>query len=126
MSLPPYQTGDIDLEACFDASQSGKGCPLGDIASLKRFADYVRTRNAVVCNLEAFEIRGEDQVIRIDLGIFAGGLADQRLPADERVKDSLEALSEVTRKMDAEGCEFVFIVWSDDLRTRPPTDTRAQ
>jgi hypothetical protein len=123
MSLPEYQTGDIDLEACFAASQTGKGCPLGDIASLKRFADYVRPRNAVVCNLETFEVRGEDQVMRMDLSIYAGGLEDQRLPSEERIRNSLEALSEVTREMQAEGCGFVFIVWSDDLRASPPTDT---
>ncbi len=103
------------LETDFQNSQSGKGITLPNVEQLKAFAAYVRTRAAVVCNVETSEVCGDDWIARIDLSIYQGGLEDQALPPAERVAQSEEALQEVFAAIEHEGVDCIFKVWADAL-----------
>lgn len=104
-----------ELEAAFQNSQSGKGIALDDVNRLKEFATYTRTRDAVVCNVETFEVRGDDWIPRIDLSIYQGGAEEQALPPGQRITLSKEALEEVLDAIEREGVVCRFQVWADAL-----------
>lgn len=104
-----------ELEAAFQNSQSGKGIALDDVSRLKEFAAYTRTRDAVVCNVETFEVRGDDWITRTDLSIYQGGAEEQVLPPMERIALSEEALEEVLNAIEHEGVVCRFQVWADAL-----------
>src|SRR4051812_45797908 len=53
------------LKAAFESSQSGRGFRLASAEQLRHFADYVRAQDAVVCNVETYEMRGECEIPRI-------------------------------------------------------------
>lgn len=104
-----------ELEAAFQNSQSGKGIALDDVNRLKEFATYARTQDAVVCNVETFEVRGGDWITRTDLSIYQGGAEEQVLPPAQRIALSEEALEEVFRAIEREGVVCRFQVWADAL-----------
>ena len=110
------QTDSGELETAFQNSQSGKGIALHDVRQLKEFAAYARTRAAVVCNVETFEVRGDDWITRTDLSIYQGGAEDQELPPAERINLSEGALEEVLNAIKQEGIHCVFQVWADALQ----------
>ena len=103
------------LEAAFQNSQSGKGIALEDVCRLKEFAAYTRTRDALVCNVETFEVRGDAWITRIDLSIYQGGAEEQALPPAQRIALSEEALEEVLNSIEHEGIHCRFQVWADTL-----------
>jgi hypothetical protein len=105
------------LAAAFQASQSGRGFRLLDAEQLRDFAVYTRTQEAVVCNVETFEVTGEYTIARIDLSIYQGGVDMQMLPAAERVALSEEAVRDVLAAIEREGISCVFQVWADELQT---------
>jgi hypothetical protein len=105
-----------ELEAAFQNSQSGKGITLDDVRRLKEFATYTRTRAAIVCNVETFEVRGDDWIMRIDLSIYQGGVEEQALPPAQRIALSEEALEEVLNAIEQEGLHCRFQVWADALQ----------
>jgi hypothetical protein len=105
----------IQLEDAFANSQSGKGVRLAEVEHLRDFASYTRTRAAVVCNVETFEVRGDYEISRSDLSIYQGGAEEQALPQAERVVLSEEALQEVLAAIEQEGIRCVFQVWADEL-----------
>lgn len=104
-----------ELEAAFQNSQSGKGITLDDVNCLKDFASYTRTRDAVVCNVETFEVRGDDWIARSDLSIYQGGAEEQALPPVQRIALSEKALEEVLNAIEREGVVCRFQVWADAL-----------
>jgi hypothetical protein len=103
------------LATAFQASQSGKGCRLDDAEQLRDFAAYVRAQGEVVSNVETFEIRGDWEIPRIDLGIYQGGEKDYSRPSCERVALSEEALLDVLSAIEHEAISCVFQVWADEL-----------
>lgn len=106
---------DAQLQAALENSQSGKGIRLDDVGQLKDFSAYALGRGAVVCNVETFEIRGDFEIMRVDLSIFDGGDEEQAMPSADRIVLSQEALQEVLAAIGQEGICCVFQVWSDDL-----------
>lgn len=113
VGMSQHQVGG--LEAAFQNSQSGKGIALDDVNRLKEFAAYTRTRDAVVCNVETFEVRGDDWITRTDLSIYQGGAEEQALPSAQRIALSEEALQEVLDAIEYEGVVCRFQVWTDAL-----------
>ena len=103
------------LKDALENSQSGKGFRLADAGQLVDFASYTRTRDAVVCNLETYEVRGEYEIPRIDLSIYQGGAEERALPQVDRVALSEEALRETLTAIEQEGIRCVFQVWADEL-----------
>ena len=46
---------------------------------------------------------------------YMGGRDDCERPPEERVASSTGALERIIAKMEGEGADFIFNVWSDDL-----------
>jgi hypothetical protein len=104
-----------DPEGAFAASQSGRGLYLETAQQLSGFAAYARTRAAVVCNVETFELNGQQEITRLDLFIVQGGREDCELPAAERIRRSDQALIDMLATIEKEGINCAFQVWTDNL-----------
>ena len=107
--------GEDGWEAAFASSQTGKGLRLESAAALVQFSTHVRARDAVVCNVETFEVKNGAEVCRLDLSIYQGGREDWERPIAERIRRSESELQEVLALIGEEGINCVFYVWSDDL-----------
>jgi hypothetical protein len=103
------------LATALEHSQSGGGVRFQEVDQLKDFADFARVHDCVVCNVETYELRGEAEIARLELSIFAGGEEEQTLPDAERVQLSEKSLQEVLAAIEAEVIACVFQVWTDRL-----------
>ncbi len=109
-------TDDQDeLSAAFDAALTGRGHVLRGVEHLIRFADFVASCDHLIRNVETYEVRGELEVPRIDLGLYQGSADDADLPRDERAGQSRLRLAEIAEDCEAEGLGFIFHVWIDSL-----------
>jgi hypothetical protein len=81
---------------------------------LRAFADHVAKRGEVVRNVEAYEIRGELEVPRIDLGLYQGSAEEADRPGAVRLAASEARLKKIVGDADEEGLLFVFEVWTDE------------
>jgi len=105
----------LPLEAAFEASQSGKGVRLSEVGELREFVAYARTQAAIVCNVEIYELRNEQEIARVDLSIYQGGAEEQALPPGQRIALADDALGEALAVIEKEGIDCVFQVWADRL-----------
>jgi hypothetical protein len=105
---------DARWAAAFELSRSGKGVRLADTQQLKEFADFARDHEAVVSNVESYEVQGEAEVARIDLSIY-GEREQQALTDAQRVELSWSDLQGLAADIEAEGIACVFQVWAHQL-----------
>lgn len=106
---------DSDLIIGFEAALTGKGHAIRGAGQLMRFARYAASRGHLVCNVETYELRGDLEVPRIDLGLYQGSTEETELSADERAGRSMLRLCEIVEDCEAEGAGFLFQVWIDSL-----------
>ncbi|MBA4011110.1 MAG: hypothetical protein C0481_04515 [Phenylobacterium sp.] len=104
-----------DLIIGFEAALTGKGHAIRGAGELSRFARYAVSRGHLICNVETYELRGNLEVPRIDLGLYQGSAEETKLSADERAGRSMLRLGEIIEDCEAEGAGFLFQVWIDCL-----------
>ena len=106
---------DGDLITGFEAALTGKGHSIRGAGELARFARYAASRGHLICNVETYELRGDLEVPRIDLGLYQGSVEESGFAADERVGRSMLRLGEIVEDCEAERASFLFLVWIDSL-----------
>lgn len=106
---------DGDLIIGFEAALTGKGHSIRGVVELSRFARYAAACGHLICNVETYELRGDLEVPRIDLGLYQGSSEEAELPADERMGRSMQRLGEIIEDCEAEDAGFLFQVWIDRL-----------
>ncbi len=104
----------LDLPALFNAARHGKGVRLVGQLQLEAFASYVASRDEVIRNVETYELRGDLEIPRIDLGLYQGSAEEAALPAPTRLAASTHRLGEMIADTNTEGLHFVFDVWTDE------------
>ncbi|MBU1324119.1 MAG: hypothetical protein KJ676_02660 [Alphaproteobacteria bacterium] len=85
---------------------------------MQRLLDLCRGTNKLICNIEAYEIDGEFDSPRIDLGLYAGSQAEQLKPWDERVSATTAFIERLIEDTAEEQNPIMFIVWLDTKSTR--------
>ena len=106
---------DGDLIIGFEAALTGKGHSIREAGELARFARYAASRGHLICNVETYELRGDLEVPRIDLGLYQGSAEEAELSTDERAGRSMLRLGEIVADCEAESAGFLFQVWIDSL-----------
>jgi hypothetical protein len=106
--------GALDLSQAFEDAQTGRGCRIPNVGQLTRLADYAATREMVICNVEVFELSGEFELPRIDIGIYGWEPEERDLPAAERAVIGRRRLADLMEDVAAETCQFVFLAWLDE------------
>ena len=83
--------GGADVEAVYVRGQSGNyPNPYLTPQDLRGLLDRCQGGDKLICNIEAYEIDGEFDIPRIDLGLYAGGVSEQVRQWDERVAETTE------------------------------------
>ena len=106
--------GGADIEAVFEAGQSGP-YPAPYLTTLELFELSALCLGAghVICNIEAFEIAGEFDVMRSDLSLY-GETSEQILePWPTRAEDSHTFVSALVEDARKEINPIMFSVWMD-------------
>ena len=106
---------DSHLSVGFEAALTGKGHAVHGAGELAQVARYAVSRGHLICNVEAYELRGDLEVPRIDLGLYQGSVEESEFAADERVGRSMLRLGEIVEDCEAERASFLFLVWIDSL-----------
>jgi hypothetical protein len=106
-------SSDTGLPALFLAAQAGVVRIFGQ-GQLLAFADYIREQGEVIRNIETYEVRGELEIPRIDLGLYQGSAEDADRLSAVRLAASERRLKEIVADADEEGHEFLFQVWVDE------------
>lgn len=124
MSKEP-RDGGADVAAVFDFGRSGPFpspyLTSDDLLALSRLCVAAAR---VICNIEAFEIIGEDDVARTDLSLY-GETADQKQkPWPLRAADSHKFVANLVTEARLEANPVMFSVWlnwADEDETHRPT-----
>jgi len=80
---------------------------------LRDLLDRCQGGGKLICNIEAYEIDGEFDKPRIDLGLYAGGLSESVRQWDERVAETTEFIESLLDAVAEEQNPIMFIVWLD-------------
>lgn len=104
---------DSKLSVLFLAARSGSVRILGQ-KQLRAFADHVATHGEVIRNVEAYEVSGDREIPRVDLGLYQGSAEEADKPAGVRLADSESRLKEIVEEANRETCQFIFEVWTDE------------
>ncbi len=113
MSREP-RDGGADVGAVYANGQSGEyPTPYLTPRDLRDLLDRCHGGEKLICNIEAFEIDGEWDKPRIDLGLYAGGASEQRRHWDDRVAEMTEAIENLLTRAANEQNRIMFIVWLD-------------
>lgn len=104
---------DGRTEAPADALPTdGKGRRCIGIESLLRFSEALDTTETWIDIVETYEVAGEQEIPRVDLGIYGDhGTYDR--PADERRSLAASRLQNMVAEARQEQKPFVFEVWLD-------------
>lgn len=106
-------TSEALLSALFVAARDGSVRIFGQ-RQLRAFADHVAAQGEVIRNVETYEISGELEIPRIDLGLYQGSADEANRPAVVRLAASESRLKEIMEDADEESCSLVFDVWTDE------------
>ncbi len=106
-------TSEAQLFALFLAARDGSVRIFGQ-RQLRAFADHVAERGEVIRNVETYEISGELEIPRIDLGLYQGSADEANRLGVERLTASESRLKEIMEDADEESCSLVFDVWTDE------------
>jgi hypothetical protein len=106
-------TSQAELSALFLAARDGSVRIFGQ-HHLRAFADHVAAQGEVIRNVEAYEISGELEIPRIELGLYQGSADEANQPAAVRLAASEGRLREIVEDADEKSCLFVFDVWTDE------------
>jgi len=110
--------GGADVEAVYASGQSGSyPNPYLTPQDLERLLERCRDGDKLICNIEAYEIDGEFDKPRVDLGLYAGGVSEQMRRWDERVSETTEFIEGLLGEAAKEQNPIMFMVWLD---TRAP------
>jgi len=110
--------GGADVEAVYANGQSGNyPHPYLTLRDLKHLLERCHEGNKLIRNIEAYEIDGEFDTLRVDLSLFAGGVSEQIRPWHERVAETTEVIGSLIADAAKEQNRIMFIVWLD---TRMP------
>ena len=106
--------GGADVEAVYARGQSGNyPNPYLTPQDLRDLLDRCQGGGKLICNIEAYEIDGELDKPRIDLGLYAGGVAESVRQWDERVAETTEFIESLLDAVAEEQNPIMFIVWLD-------------
>ena len=106
-------TSEALLSTLFLAARDGSVRIIGK-RQLRAFADHVAAQGEVIRNVEAYEISGELEIPRIDLGLYQGSADEANQPGAVRLAASESRLNETMADADEESCSLVFDVWTDE------------
>ena len=120
MSREP-RDGGADVTAVFEAGLSGYfPSPYLTSDDLLALSALCAAADRVICNVEAFEIDGQHDVMRSDLSLY-GETADQKQkPWPIRAADSHKFVVQLVGEARLETNPIMFCVWldwSDEVRT---------
>lgn len=124
MSKEP-RDGGADVAAVFHAGRSGEyPSPYLTGDDLLALSALCVDADRVICTVEAFEISGEYDLARTDLSLY-GETADQKQKSwPVRAAESHRFIVNlvVVTRLEANPVMFgVWLDWSDEVETRPPT-----
>jgi hypothetical protein len=106
--------GGADVEAVYARGKSGNyPNPYLTPQDLRDLLDRCQGGGKLICNIEAYEIDGEFDKPRIDLGFYAGGVSEQMRQWDERVAEAAEFVESLLDDVAEEPNPIMFIVWLD-------------
>lgn len=113
MSKEP-RDGGADVGAVYANGVSGNyPSPYLTQQDLRDLLDRCRGGNKLICNIEAYEIDGEFDRPRTDLGLYAGGVSEQMRQWDERVAETTEKIEDILADAAKEQNQIMFSVWLD-------------
>ena len=105
--------GGADVGAVFEAGFSGNfPYPYLTIDDLCALAERCLASGRVISNIEAFEIDGDHDVPRLDLG-YGERAGQQDKPWSERARDSHQFISGMVECARDERNPIMFVVWMD-------------
>ena len=106
--------GGADIDAIFAKGLSGYGkAPYLTTDDLLALSKRCLAADRIICNIEAFEIDGEYDVARIELGRY-GETPEQKLGTwAERAQASDRVVGEIVKEALREPNRIMFAVWLD-------------
>jgi hypothetical protein len=104
-------TTKIDWAALF----STRGSVRLEPQQLCEVAEGCRVRNVMVHTVEAFEIRGDAEIVRTDLALFGPAEDTAHRPWGERVQIACDEARAVAESALGSGKTIVFQVWLDQV-----------
>lgn len=104
---------EAELCALFLAARDGSVRIFGQ-RQLRAFANHVAAQGEVIRNVETYEISGDLEIPRIELGLYQGSADEADQPAAPRLAASEGRLKAIVEDADEEGCSLVFDVWTDE------------
>jgi len=117
--------GGADVAAVFDAGKSGPyPSPYLTGDDLLALSALCVPARRVICNIEAFEVIGEDDVARTDLSLYGETPDQKQKPWPVRAADSHTFVVNLVAEARLEANPVMFGVWldwSDEVETRRPT-----
>lgn len=106
--------GGADVEAVFSAGLSGSyPSPYLNTTDLKALSELCLERSRVIRNIEAFEIDGEFDVSRLDLGLYGEDPAQRSKSWAERAANSATVIEHLLAEVCKERNPIMFQVWLD-------------
>jgi hypothetical protein len=106
--------GGADVEAVYARGQSGNyPDPYLTPQDLRDLLDRCQGGDKLICNIEAYEIDGEFDIPRIDLGLYAGGVSELVRRWDERLAETTDFIESLLDAVAEEQNPIMFIVWLD-------------
>ena len=108
--------GGADVGAVFQAGFSGNfPHPYLTLDDLIALSDRCLAEDRVICTIEAFEIDGEHDVLRLEHS-YAERAGQKEKPWSERARDAHGFISSLAEHIRAEINPIMFVVWIDRLR----------
>lgn len=118
MAREPRDRG-ANIEEVFENGHSGSyPSPYLSGDDLRRLLARCQGTDKLICNIEAYEIDGEFDAPRIDLGLYAGSSAEQLKPWGDRVAATTEFIERLIEDAAREQNPIMFVVWLD-TKTAP-------
>ena len=109
--------GGADVEAVYRTGFSGNyPSPYLTPRDLKVLSELCLRGEKVICNIEAFEIDGEFDVPRIDLGVYGEDLEQKLNSWRDRASASAAIVNELLLSVSKEANPIMFVVWLDWAR----------
>lgn len=106
--------GGADVEAIYAQGQSGNyPNPYLTPKDLRALLDRCQGGGKLICNIEVYEIDGEFDKPRIDLGLYAGGVSEQAREWVERVAETTAFIESLLDDVAEEQNPIMFMVWLD-------------
>ena len=106
--------GGADVEAVYADGLSGYyPSPYLTPNELKALSDLCLKGTRVICNIEAFEIDGESDIPRLDLGLYGEDSIEKSKSWPERAADSAKFIEYFLAEVAKEPNPIMFQVWLD-------------